>query len=104
MFHSLEDAVGFYATRDTNPQKWYPVGQDGKVRKFDDLPAQYQTNINFEPPFGRHPGEAPALSPQDVSDIVAFLRTLTDGYNAGAPIATADNRPPVQRKAGAAHR
>ncbi len=80
VFHSLEDAVAFYATRDTNPERWYPVGPDGKARKFDDLPAEYQFNINFEPPFGRHPGEAPAMSAQDIADIVAFLRTLTDGF------------------------
>jgi cytochrome c peroxidase len=91
VFHSLEDAVSFYATRDTNPEKWYPKGPDGKVRKFDDLPAQYQTNINFEPPFNRQPGDAPAFSPQDVADIVVFLRTLTDGYDPGSQLATAGN-------------
>jgi cytochrome c peroxidase len=80
VFHSLEDAVAFYATRDTNPEKWYPVGADGKVHKFDDMPLEYQPNVDFEPPFDRHPGEAPAMSPQDIADIVAFLRTLTDGF------------------------
>jgi cytochrome c peroxidase len=81
VFHSLEDAVAFYATRDTNPERWYPIGRDGKVRKFDDLPLQFQANINLEPPFGQKPGTAPALSPGDVADIVAFLRTLTDGFS-----------------------
>jgi cytochrome c peroxidase len=89
VFHSLEDAVAFYATRDTNPERWYPVGRDGKVRKFDDMPVEYQRNINFEPPFGRHPGEAPAMSAQDVSDIVAFLRTLTDGFKPAQQAGTA---------------
>jgi cytochrome c peroxidase len=79
-FHSLEDAVAFYATRDTNPERWYPRGPDGKVRKFDDLPAVYQRNINYDPPFGRQVGDAPAMSAQDIADIVAFLRTLTDGF------------------------
>src|SRR5262249_40111574 len=91
VFHSLEDAVAFYATRDTNPERWYPKGTDGKVRKFDDLPAQYQGNINFEAPFGKHPGETPVLSPADVADIVAFLRTLTDGFSQPAT-AVADRR------------
>lgn len=80
VFHTLEQAVAFYATRDTNPERWYPIGRDGKVRKFDDLPEQYQGNINYEPPFNRRPGQPPALSEQDVRDIVAFLRTLTDGF------------------------
>ena len=81
VFHTLEEAVSFYATRDTNPERWYPIGTDGEVRKFDDLPARYQVNINFEPPFDRKRGEEPALSEQDVADIVAFLRTLTDGFD-----------------------
>jgi cytochrome c peroxidase len=80
VFHTLEQAVAFYATRDTNPERWYPIGPDGKARKFDDLPEQYQGNINYEPPFNRRPGEPPALSEQDVRDVVAFLRTLTDGF------------------------
>jgi cytochrome c peroxidase len=80
VFHSLEDAVAFYATRDTNPERWYPKGPDGMVRKFDDLPAEYQRNIDVEPPFDRHPGQAPAMSAQDIADVVAFLRTLTDGF------------------------
>ncbi len=81
IFHTLEEAVAFYATRDTNPERWYPTGPDGKVQKFNDLPAEYQANIDYEPPFDRKPGEAPAMSEQDVSDIVAFLRTLTDGFH-----------------------
>jgi cytochrome c peroxidase len=50
------------------------------VRKFDDLPEKYRHNVNTEPPLDRRPGQAPALSEQDVADIVAFLATLTDGY------------------------
>jgi len=85
VFHTLEDAVAFYATRDTNPERWYPQSPGGKVRKFDDLPARYQGNVSHEPPFGQQPGEQPALSPQDVADIVAFLKTLTDGFSAPRP-------------------
>ena len=82
LLHSLRDAVTFYAQRDTDPAKWYPTAADGTVRKFDDLPAQYVTNVNMEPPFGGHVGDPPALSPAEVDDVVAFLRTLTDGYAA----------------------
>ena len=35
----------------------------------------------MEPPFGGQPGDAPALSPPEIDDIVAFLNTLTDGYS-----------------------
>jgi cytochrome c peroxidase len=80
VFHSLTDAVAFYATRDTNPERWYPVDASGQVSKFNDLPEKYWENINDEPPFDRHAGGSPALSPDEVADIVAFLYTLTDGY------------------------
>jgi cytochrome c peroxidase len=83
--HSLEDAVRFYAERDTQPQKWYPRKADGTVDKFDDLPPQYRANVNMERPFGGKPGAKPVLSEADVRDIVAFLKTLTDGYRPTTP-------------------
>jgi cytochrome c peroxidase len=61
VFHSLKKVLEFYAERDTNPEKWYPRGQDGSVRKFDDLPSEYRANVNVEPPFDRHVGDKPAL-------------------------------------------
>jgi cytochrome c peroxidase len=79
-FHSLSDVVRFYAERDTQPQKWYPHAPDGRVLKFDDLPAAYVANLDTQAPFDRRPGAAPALSEQDVEDIVVFLQTLSDGY------------------------
>ncbi len=92
VFHSLEEAVAFYATRDTNPERWYPSGPAGVVAKFDDLPPRYRGNIDTEPPLDRHPGEPPAMSPQDVTDIVTFLETLTDGYGAPATAAVTAGR------------
>jgi cytochrome c peroxidase len=77
---SLRDAVAFYAERDTKPEKWYPRDADGQVRKFDDLPKKYRANVNTDPPFGGKPGDKPVLSDGEIDDIVAFLRTLTDGY------------------------
>jgi cytochrome c peroxidase len=82
-FHDLRKVVEFYVQRDTHPERWYPRNPDGSVRKFDDLPAAYHANLNLDPPFDRHPGEAPALSESEIDDVVAFLRTLTDGYVAG---------------------
>ena len=85
VFHTLREAVAFYAERDTNPEKWYPRTADGAVAKFDDLPKQYWANINIEPPFDRRLGDKPALTDQEIDDIVAFLQTLTDGYKPAAP-------------------
>jgi cytochrome c peroxidase len=85
VFHRLEDAVRFYAERDTDPQKWYPRAPDGSLLKFDDLPAKYQRNVDREPPFDRRAGGQPAMSEADIDDIVAFLNTLTDGFIKSAP-------------------
>jgi cytochrome c peroxidase len=78
--HSLREAVAFYVERDANPGKWYSRDAGGRIRKYDDLPPEYQSNINNEPPFGDRPGGRPALMVADIDDIVAFLATLTDGY------------------------
>jgi cytochrome c peroxidase len=78
-FQTLREVVNFYATRDTDPWSWYPLNQ-----KFNDLPAQYQINVNrTEVPMNRNQGDVPALTPQDIDDIVAFLNTLIDGFNLG---------------------
>jgi cytochrome c peroxidase len=78
--HTLREAVAFYVERDTMPEKWFPRDADGAVRKYDDLPAAYRVNVNTDPPFGGKPGDRPALSDAEIDDVVAFLRTLTDGY------------------------
>ena len=80
-FDTLRDAVAFYARRDTDPGEWYPEGPDG-TRKFDDLPAGLAGSVNVdEVPYDRAAGERPRLTPAEIDDIVAFLRTLDDGYN-----------------------
>jgi cytochrome c peroxidase len=79
--HSLEGAVRFYVERDTRPEKWYLRKADGTVTMYDDLPAADRGNVDVtDAPFNRHRGEKPALSEQEIKDVVAFLNTLTDGY------------------------
>jgi cytochrome c peroxidase len=80
VIRSLRDAVRFYAERDTKPENWYPKNPDGTIAIYDDLPPQYRGNINHDVPFDRKAGEQPRLNDQDIDDIVAFLKTLTDGY------------------------
>jgi cytochrome c peroxidase len=75
---SLEDAVRFYVQRDTAPARWYGRDATGRPRRFEDLPARFQANLNREPPFGGAPGGAPALDAGEIADVVAFLKTLTD--------------------------
>ena len=84
VMHSLEDAVRFYATRDTRPELWYPK-QSGKVQKFDDLPPAYRKNIDGQMPLdGRRMGTKEPLSEQNIQDLLCFLQTLDDDYVAPA--------------------
>ncbi len=78
-FHTLRDAVAFYALRDIEPRNLYPSTPDGTVKKFNDLPSAYMQNVSMERPFGAQR----RLSDMDLDDLVAFLGTLTDGYRAG---------------------
>ncbi|HEX3695490.1 MAG TPA: cytochrome c peroxidase [Polyangia bacterium] len=101
--HSLEQAVRFYATRDTMPELWYPtVGgspkarpdaafpryglitaqfSGGVVRKFDDLPPRHRANLDVQRPLdGRPRGSKPPLGEREIADLLCFLETLTDGY------------------------
>jgi len=79
---TLRDAVAFYATRDTDPARWYPKAR-GKPG-YDDLPEKYWGNVSHEVPFEPLPGGRPRLDEREIDDIVAFLRTLTDGWKAPA--------------------
>jgi len=81
VFDNLADALRFYVRRDTHPRQWYPRNKQGKVQKFNDLPARYRANVNTkEAPYDRQRGMAPALTEGEIEDMVKFLATLTDGY------------------------
>jgi cytochrome c peroxidase len=78
-FASLRDAVAFYATRDTDPKRWYPKLKTDEADKLNDLPGAFKDNANTEEvPYDRKPGERPRLSDPDIDALVAFLKTLTD--------------------------
>jgi len=81
-FKTLRDAIHFYVRRDTNPDEFYPIAADGVVQKFDDLPPAFHRNVNTEEvPYDRHPGQAPRLDDAEIDDLIAFVNTLTDGYD-----------------------
>lgn len=75
VYRTLDEVVAFYNFRDTHPDRIYPASSS--------LPPAYRANLDTaDAPFGRAPGERPAMTDQERQDIVAFLRTLTDGYHA----------------------
>lgn len=103
---SLLQAIQFYNTRDTNPEIWYPTTggtalakpsagfpnfgliktqySGGTVQKFDDLPSAYFSNIDTQLPLdGRKAGSTPPMTQQNINDLICFLYTLNDGYQAG---------------------
>lgn len=80
----------------------FPTAASGATAaRFNDLPAAYQGNIDEELPMGqgqtsgggttaadgakaRAVHSTPQLTQQEISDLVCFLNTLTDGYQAPA--------------------
>ena len=84
VYHTLQQVMDFYDFRDTDPGRIYPRGPDGRVEKYNDIPPRYRANVDvIDPPFNRKRGEPPAMTAADERDIIAFLRTLTDGYRPG---------------------
>jgi len=80
-FRSLRDVVAFYATRASDPKRWYHSGVP-----FDSVPAKYRGRVNVtSPPYNRKAGDPPALDDREIDAIVAFLRTLTDARYRAAP-------------------
>ena len=73
IFTHLEEVVAFYATRDTNPWRWYPHNHPFNDTRPIDLPY-----VNTGAPFGGKPGAQPHLTAQEILDLVTFLRSLTD--------------------------
>jgi cytochrome c peroxidase len=78
VFNNLADVVRFYSTRKSNPQRLY--GPSGLP---NDLPAKYLVNLETtKAPFNRAPTAGPVLTEPEIADVVAFLRTLSDGFRA----------------------
>ncbi|MBB3257754.1 cytochrome c peroxidase [Paraburkholderia bannensis] len=79
IYHNLDQVMAFYNERNTDPGKFYPHGADGKVEKYDDIPAHLQKNVDVtDAPFDRKFGDKPAMTADDIRDIEAFLKTLDD--------------------------
>jgi len=81
VFHDLTQVLDFYVDRDIHPGRFYPRGPQGRVIRYDDLPARYRANVDtVDAPLNRHRGDPPALTAAQIREVIAFLDTLTDGY------------------------
>jgi len=93
-FKALRDVVSFYATRNSDPKRWY-----GPKATPNDLPAAYVGNIiNDRVPFNRPASAGAALTGREIDDVVTFLKTLSDAPTqpqgpAQAPLVGVRNNP-----------
>ena len=108
IFPDLHKAVEWYVTRDinnntannpapmTNPYQavgTFYTAADGTpdLYQYNDLPALLDANVNAgEVPYTAPRalgGNAPTLNAQEIDDLVAFLCTLTDGFDPNNPSA-----------------
>ena len=79
VYKSLRQVLYFYNRRDVDPEKIYPRDAKGAVRKYNDIPAVFRTNVDVaDAPFDRKRGDRPAMTDPEIADIIAFLRTLND--------------------------
>ena len=94
-FTRLRDVVSFYATRNSDPKRWYgPTGVP------NDVPQAYLGNIIHDrAPFNRLPSAGPALTEREIDDVVAFLKTLSDTVPAAPAAPVPATAPPSPRTA-----
>ncbi|KWR90609.1 diacylglycerol kinase [Cupriavidus sp. IDO] len=86
VFDTLEEAVGWYITRDTLPARWYVKADGTPDIPYNDLPVIDVASINVtEVPY--IPALAPTLTNSEIADVVRFLCTLTDGFDPDHPSA-----------------
>jgi cytochrome c peroxidase len=102
VFSSLRDVMHFYVERDLDPGNFYPRNPDGSIHKYDDMPDGFPVNIDKDAPLDRAPGAAPALTEAEIDDVIAFLGTLTDGYEVPNAPRVAASAPATARSDGPA--
>jgi len=113
VFKTIHEVVAWYVTRDINNNTgnnpapvdagpngnpYFPLGTfytnaDGTpdLLQYNDLPLDFDANVNiaevpYTPPTFEG-GQAPTLTASEIDDVVAFLCTLTDGYDPANPSA-----------------
>lgn len=83
VYTTLNQVLDFYINRDANPQWIYEKADGSPDIPYNDLPTQFQSNVEFRPPFT--PVTGGRLSPSEMQDLLSFLCTLTDGYLPNQP-------------------
>ncbi|HEY3935156.1 MAG TPA: cytochrome c peroxidase [Gemmatimonadales bacterium] len=80
VYRSLAEVLRFYDLRGPTPNAIYRRDTVG-VAQSNDIPAALRGNIDtIDAPFNHRIGSRPAMTEGEMRDIIAFLGTLTDGY------------------------
>jgi cytochrome c peroxidase len=83
VFKDLNRVTDFYLNRDTQAARFYQTLGGAADVAFNDLPASFRANLFNGAPFAA--GPAPRLTPLEQQDLIAFLCTLTDGFDPTRP-------------------
>ena len=87
VFGDLFQVINFYVNREIRSSQIY-LTQIGQADvKYNDLPARFQSNVQQRVPFRPLGNGAPRLTATEIQDVIAFLCTLTDGYDVNNPSA-----------------
>ena len=80
-FSDLTELMRFYVRRDIEPARWYPLDAKGRPQPYNDLPPRFARQVSRdEAPYDRRGRQRPRLSEPEIADVLAFLRTLDDGF------------------------
>ena len=86
VFNTLEQVINFYINRDQKPELTYLDANGAKDLQYNDLPDRYFTNVTKNrAPFQALKTGGVRLTASETQDLIAFLCTLTDGYDPARP-------------------
>jgi cytochrome c peroxidase len=86
VFNSLEQVINFYINRDQKPETIYLDAKGARDLQYNDLPDRYFANVTKDrAPFQALKTGGVRLTPSETQDLIAFLCTLTDGFDPAQP-------------------
>lgn len=84
-FDTLREVIDFYLNRDREPARFYLRADGNPDQIYNDLPLLFHGNVDKGAPFAPAVNGAERLTDSEIDDLIAFLCTLTDGYDANSP-------------------
>lgn len=85
VYTKLTDVVDFYINRDIEPSRIFVKADGSPDEAFNDIPSEYRIHIPLDRAPFRPGANGPRLNAASIADLVAYLCTLTDGYDVNNP-------------------